>query len=648
MGLGLRGVRISCAEGGLIKIKIVVGMSGDDRSIGQSGSAAPAPSMLIDPQRVYDSMRAYSDAYMAVMPPSLSQPLKDALTHTEAASTHEVAALFRRVSGWLWQQHEWAQLFTSFGFHTAEKQIPIQKEYNNKLVVLNGANEPRTVTSDDFTLHFEAGKETEWPNLVLTANHARAWQGDDLVEMLDGVKKLSGDAAVGFEINEFPTHTLVSGEHTKAPGKTIFALACYTEKDVFLNGAELIDRRIALHNDEKGNADPAQRSIKHMSPAAMRLAKLILKLMVEPNPDHAKLVDLDRSEPDGAIGEIARFSKDPRVVADHHLPLTLRADAAKIAQHIKLIGYSKGANTVTDALRFLYLEFAGLKEQDRLKIRENGQERPVTPKDLEYIMNNIGLLSLAPGEVPLTAAEKKIGIKRTTILNTNDLTAGHLVNPDEKDYDRWYDRLIKVEGTEVGSGHSITEALGSARHGKVGFIMKASNDPHFIAAQDEVRSFVASNIGVNAATTVCLSPEGADNILLVQFAPGVTRAEERKLMQEFKSSLQVNGFPKLLDADIESDLAGRRRLRIVLDHDAIHRPIVSNEDKFGPINGCNHTKVKNVKAALEAVNHKQGNGLYLIHDVAHYMDGLLGLPDKAVGAESVLGGRVKERERKRA
>ena len=616
------------------------------------GDTAKPPLMPFDPQNLYDLGKNYFDAFLNSLPHEDRKSIKDKVSNTEMASTHEVASIFRRFSDWLWQYNDWLNLVANFGRGASRSQIPIQEHFNNKLVTLDDNGALHKVKSDDFVTLFKKNDEANWPNLVLTANHARAWQSDDLVELLDGVQTLASDAAKSLGAQTFPKHTLIHNRLADGAGKTIFSLACYTEKDVYLNGAELIDRRIELENDMAGNADPAKRSIKHISPASLRLAKLILKLVAEPDLKNPDLVNLDRAEPDSTKEKTAHFTKDPRVVADHNLPLTLRADAAKIAQHIKLIGYSKGANTVSDALRFLYLEFAGLKEKERLKVRgSNGKERLAAPEDIKTIISNIGLLSLAPGEVPLTKAEKEVaGIKRTTILNTNDLTAGHLVNPDEKDYNRWYDRLIKIEGTEVGSGHSITEALGSKRHNKVGFIMKASNDPHFIAAQDEVRAFVASNIGVNAATSVCLSPEpnasgGKDNVLLVQFAPGVTRARKADLEQEFITTLHRKGFE---GATVESDLEGRRRLRIVLDHKAANHPIISNEGDHGPVNGCNHAKVMSVRDALEVVNKNEGNNLYLIQDVGHYFEGLLkDYPDNELKGQRAHNGQVKAPKQKK-
>ncbi len=575
-----------------------------------------------------------------------------ALTNTTEAATREVAGWFRRISDHIWRANELTNLFF---LQPPPKTIAIQKEFNNKLVTLDPQQNGNlyTVTSDDFAPLFAPGQMEDWPNLLLTSNHARAWQSEDLTDLIKGITQIAGDAGKSLGSNDLQLHSLrhtngnAGGSQKKLGGKTIVALACHTERDVFQNGAELIDRRLELQEDNAGNADPAQRTLKHMSPAAMRLAKLMLKLMVEPQAGHPNLIDLDRAEPDKGVSP-ARFSHDPRVAAAHTHSVTLRADATSIAQHIKLAGYSKGANTVTDALRFFYVECAALMREGRLQVRTPEGERAVGDDDIKNIIQNIGLLSISPGEVPLTDAEKyKVGISRVTIHNSHDLTAGHLVNPNAKDYNEWYDRLITIEGTTAEFGHGIKPALGA--DGNTGFIMSAekSREPAFLAAQDALRAYFASNHQVNAVSTICVSPEpraegGMDNVLLVQFAPGVTRADTQDIERVFLTAIQKNGFP---NATVESDLDNRRRLRIVLDHDGAKRPIVTNEMKdggkrWGAVNGCSHDGVNKVRSALQEINAQDGNGLYLIQAVDQYLEGLLDLPDRGSASTAAHQGRV--------
>lgn len=498
----------------------------------------------------------------------------------------------------------------------------MQRRCNDKLWVLdNQQSDVSRVTSDDISPLFTKDKPADWPNIILTANHARASSTNDLVELLKGIEQLASDA--GSE--PLAIHRLKNDEpKQKVKGKTIVALACHTERDIFLNGAELIERRCDLEEDTAGNADPSKRTLAHMSPAAMRLAKLMMKCFVEPQKANGtRLVDLDRATKE------YRDAEAPYIADVHSKDLVLRADATAIAQHIKLVGYSKGANAVTDALRFLYLECARLGV--RLKVREkDGKTRIAGENDISTLIQNIGLLSLAPGEVPLTKAEKyKVGMKRTTILNTHDMTAGHLVNPDAADYDVWTDKLVTIKGTTEELGHSIKSALGG--NGKTGYIMDASNadQPNYQTAQDEVKAFFASNHRLHAITTLCLSPslDGRDNLLYVQFAPGVTRAEEHEVVGHIRQAFQRYGFN---DVKIESDLANRRRLQVTLDHDAAKHPVIRNNDQNNRVVAADHGKVNACQRAFAALKEMEGTNLFVTHDAVDYFKNLMQMPEKIV------------------
>jgi hypothetical protein len=553
----------------------------------------------------------------------LYQDALSALKNTKDLSTRKVANIFRDISKQIWSQNALASFnplhnrllnpFASlWGISDGAREIPIRREFNNRLWTHNADGTLNHITSDDLAPLFPEGNPEAWPNLVLTSNHARAWQSSDLSDLMKGIERLGHDAGG----KPLDLHRLKHKEtFPDVTGKTIIALACHTEKDIYLNGAELIDRRLDLEEDpNKGSPD--KRSINHMSPAAMRLAKLMIKLMVEPGC--GGLVNLDRSDFDHrpefrnapfiANDLMLRGSEDPRYTDKH--PLILRKDAASIAQHIKLLGYSKGANTVTDALRFVFLEYAKLGEL--MQIREpGGTLRKATDKDISTLISNIGLLSVAPGEVPLTKAEKyEAGITRVTIHNTEDLTAGHLVNPQEKDYDPWSDKLIQIKGTSHEMGHSIVAALG--KDSTPGFIMNPENakgDRSYQAAQDAVRAFFASNFQKHAITTLCFSHNADErrNELYVQFAPGITRADEKKIEKDLLKALKKQN----IIATAESDLTHRKRVQIVLSR-GTDKDI---ETDAGSIQQC--------QKAFEALKKTEGSNLLLSQDVDDYMARLL-------------------------
>lgn len=416
--------------------------------------------------------------------------VEDSIKNTTELSTRDVAKKMRKLSEDCWDKSG-----------DNDITVPIQKECNNHLLTHAEDGTLNLIKSDQLTPLFKHGDEAHWPHLILTSNHARASETKDLHELMQGICRLAHDAwGRKLDICRLTTDT----KPEEAATKNIAIMACHTEKDNLLNGANLIDRRLDLEED-KNIECPKDRTLDHISPAAVRLAKLMLKLMVE--PESQANIDLGRSKADNdhplnARPFVADDLQDKGLSSER---VILRSDAKKIAGHIKLIGYSKGANTVTDALRFFYQECAHLGAQ--LKTRDkDGALRDATDADIKSIISGIALLNIAPGEVPLSKAEKEVlGINRTTILNDHDLTAGHLVNPNKDDYDDSQDKLIKIIGTKTESGHSVTDALGDDE--KSGYIMDLDNGridtahtkaakknaKNYQEAQKEIRNFFSSN-----------------------------------------------------------------------------------------------------------------------------------------------------------
>lgn len=463
------------------------------------GLSAEEHTMRYNANDVLPSARAMLEGYFAFLGAfSFLNPIITILLHqaeetiknTTELSTRSVAKMMRDISYACWQDS---------GGH--DISVPIQKKFNNYLISHAKDGTLNIIKSDQLTPLFKQGDEAKWPHLILTSNHARASETKDLHELMRGICRIASDAwGKTLDICQLTTKT----KPEEAATKNIVIMACHTEKDNLLNGANLIDRRLDLEEDSNIEC-PKDRTLSHISPAAVRLAKLMLKLMVE--TESQANIDLVRSKADNDHPLNAR----PFVVDDlqdkgyYFQPIILRADAKKIAGHIKLIGYSKGANTVTDALRFFYQECAHLGAQ--LKVRDDkGELRAANDNDIKNIISGIALLNIAPGEVPLTKAEKEVlGINRTTILNTHDFTAGHLVNPNSDDYNNSQDRLIKITGTKTESGHSVTDALGDDN--KRGYIMDLDNGridsartkaakenaKNYQEAQKEIRNFFSSN-----------------------------------------------------------------------------------------------------------------------------------------------------------
>lgn len=466
-------------------------------TIGLSPQAHP---MVSNPNEVLSNSRAFLTGYLDFwrtigwlnpLVLSLVGNFEKTIKNTTELSTRSVAKKMRNISHAMWQYNNQDPDFS----------IPIQKGCNNCLLTHAEDGTLNVIKSDQLTPLFKAGEEKDWPHLILTSNHARASEVKDLYELMDGICALAKDVW-GKALNLCRLTTETSTKDAKA--KNIVILACHTEKDNLLNGANLIDRRLDLEEDTN-KENPANRTLNHLSPAAARLAKLILKLMVE--PESQNLIDLKRSNADVNNPLHARpfISDDLQDKEQANAAIVIRNDAKKIAGHIKLIGYSKGANTVTDALRFFYQECKHLNNSLKIRDSENNV-RPIVDKDIKGIIASIALLNIASGEVPLTDVEKeKLGIRRTTILNTHDFTAGHLVNPNLDRYHNKYDRLIKIAGDKEEAGHSVESSLG--KKNLIGFIANLENAvahgtltkeqqdnvKNYRLAQEAVRDFFLSN-----------------------------------------------------------------------------------------------------------------------------------------------------------
>lgn len=571
-----------------------------------NGITAQAPRLLLNPEDLYFNSKMGTDAYLHMLglfSPDMYRKAVDRLQNTRDYSSRKIAGLFDELSDYLWTTNRALSLF---GLSDGETSIEIQLKCNHRLWTHNADETLNRITSDMIVPLFREGREDTWPNLLLTSNHARAWRSKDLVELMDGAERIAADGHGRLLdtcrlTRETPPH--------EAYGKTITVLACHAERDIFHNGAQLIRRRLNLLEDPNRDI-PALRTHENMSPAAVRLAKLMLKCMVE--PPFAHHIDLDRcielDEKGNYRESYPKKWENPYVADEAALQdarIIMRADATHIAQHIKLVAYSRGANTATDALRFFYQECAALG--DRLLLRQNdgrliNAASNEGARQIAAIINNVGLLSMAPGEVPLTKAEKEqVGMRRVTLLNTHDLTAGHLINPDKAEYDPWADKLICINGTREDAGHNLVSALGNAH--KAGYIMdpaRAADDPNYQQAQDEVKAFYASNFGKIAITEMAFARDEGNksNELHIQCAPGVSRSGKEQVETLLRDKLREHGFP---DAVVYSDLKHRRRIHIILEENA--PPIAQNPDA-----------VARCHEALHALQNEEGARFFITRD----------------------------------
>lgn len=388
----------------------------------------------------------------------------------------------------------------------------------DRLVTHNEDGSLNRIFSDHVRDKFKPGDHKNWPQLILTTNHALTTDHTHISGIMEGFHSLAHHTfGKPISLIRYPDKPERDPKYKPAGTQgqsrhTLIISAVDAEPNAWLNGAKLLNRLANLREEydenlRSGNGHKALQTEQEISPAARRLAKFIMRLMVEDQ-------DLDRINPFGEkqIGaqeiEDAKRRKaaanDPFSTPDiSAAPIILRADAKTIAQHIKLAGYSKGGNTVSDAMRYLLKELRqdipGHAGSALIHIRDENDPTKTLPMDQRHIcdiMRNIGLLCVATGEVPLTHEEKEFGIRRLSIINENDLIANHFRAGDEHRYGT-HDDFLVIKGSKEHLGHGPRETLGNGVEGAI------LQDP---SARNRLRCFFASTFDKLAISDLVIIP----------------------------------------------------------------------------------------------------------------------------------------------
>jgi hypothetical protein len=246
-------------------------------------------------------------------------------------------------------------------------------------------------------------------NIVFTSNTAVGRNDDDLSSLM----------------RQFQGMIKEVGGHSSQ----IFARVD-AKPNAYLNGARLIRRMGELAGPQHGGMQIDLQSLdgaKNVSIAAIEIAHDMITLLTEPGN-----------------------------------PLKLRADAAHRAGRIKLLGYSMAGNTVTDALR----AFATIMV-DGLHRFSDG--RIVTLDNIHEFGNEIHVVSMAAGEVPLSKEMLKVSATRWNFINPDDLVAGPLLTRSGHEFNRHEDDQLRPTPRQgrngPGLGHDPQNALGERGKG---------------------------------------------------------------------------------------------------------------------------------------------------------------------------------------
>jgi hypothetical protein len=371
------------------------------------------------------------------------------------------------------------------------------EEYNGRFLHETGAGKVAAYDVDALVQQFaDMRPGATLPHVVITSSHAQGETLQDVTSITRGIESLIHHS----QGEERPIHTMENPpDGLKKP---LILYACDTEKNPFLNAAALMNRLDVL---EKTGGEG---SFEHASPGARRIARLILKCMVQ-NPE---VIPMDDARP---LSEILSA------------PVTLRPNAERIAQHFHLIGYSKGGNVVSDAMRYLVGELTAQdKNSNPLIVFDAVTDEVIrlSPRArIHNLVRNIACASFAAIEVPMAQYYKDHGVRRFAVNNVYDQVADH------KPYDSTPgDRRLVIEGTPEKSGHDPAAALGT-RESK-GYFLKDET------VARRLKEWFAPMFGKAAISSIVFEDarmKASNNSILIGTAPGTPD----ELLMEYKETI---------------------------------------------------------------------------------------------------------------
>jgi len=523
----------------------------------------------------------------------------------------------------------------------------LYKKYNGKMLVRNSGKPDAGLDETNwrnlramFDKKYDDGHD--WPHLVLTSNHAYADTSSDMTDLMQGAEALIKHA---FPADRLPTppKLLYGTNPSDAKNGITVVGVCQTRRNSYLNGADLIERlsyrKKELMKAESGrDSEYAVRNVQSPSFAARRLAKTILILLAENpealDPNEPLVLPSDR-EVSNQEPEINKLLKETKIKPD--TPIQLRSDAAEVARHIKLFGYSLGANNVSDAMRLVVRELTAKipgKNVGRFTIASNPEEA-ATPLvggeigDKKFmvsdIVSRIGVLTVAPGEKPMSQAHKDWGIRRINIINEKDNIASHFWNdtPQWKNPYILHDNLLKFNGDFASLGHSPKSALGTTD--TPGLLYTKNGKSGLPPVVDRLQGFWAPVLGKAAIADIRFKNLDGNAAVVIEPSSGTGRGFLAKRAEQIGEALN-----QALDTSNEKIKAKYGALKVV------HHP-ERGEFEIIP-HGGTHTDagalaadngvLKVVTNAMKSLKEDKSNGLFVsqavFEDLQHHQRNLSG------------------------
>ena len=326
-----------------------------------------------------------------------------------------------------------SELFTTYNHQFLSEDskgnvVPISQE--EILNLMRGGNE---VTPDP----------KQMPRIVFTSSHARGETMKDITGITHGIKRMVSDAT-GNKVKF--GYCDASGKFGKdIANKTIVIYRCDVRENSWLNGASLM-RRMQELEGLKGNQSDAYHEA---SPGARAIERIMLAAMVV---DPQKVLEAE--------------NKPLREIFVNGEQIQLRPDAARVAQHFMQMGYSKGGNVVSDALRMLVDDLTAKTKNGALfQTVQEGEWRAIDPFEVRSLMRQITTWAMASLEHELSPEMLKAGARRVAFNSTSDTISAHKNYSGNRDDERWF-----IKGVKKDLGHNPEDALGTSK--KSGYAME--------------------------------------------------------------------------------------------------------------------------------------------------------------------------------
>lgn len=350
-----------------------------------------------------------------------------------------------------------------------------------------------------------------YPRLLITSSHARGESLADVTSITHGLESLARDSHAGKKLDHGHVDTGVK------LGQTLTLYACDVEENPMLNAAALLRRILELKRIAKTGEED---TFTEVSPGAKRIAKLMLKCMVE---------DPTRID-----------TKDERLICDSakakNGPIVLRKDAIDIANHFQLVGYSKGGNVVSDAMRYLIHELKAVNPAHRTpvfavqpRLGEGKGPEGVSQHSIRDIVRGISVMAIASIEVEMAEEYKKHGVRRVAFNNKNDIVSANS-NYQSKPYDERY----LIDGVIEEAGHNPEHMLGTRGDEVADAIVGYAHQDGRVTRR--LMEFFAPNYGDVAIGHVHFDERAKEGIFTIEAASGSTDAQFTQYLKSIKDA----------------------------------------------------------------------------------------------------------------